>query len=69
MKYIGIFLIKFYQKVISPYSMGCCRYMPSCSNYAITAFKQYGFIKGSWLTIKRILKCNPWGGSGYDPVP
>jgi len=69
MKYIGIILVKFYQKVISPYSMGCCRFSPTCSNYALTAFNKYGFFKGSWLSVKRILRCHPWGGAGCDPVP
>lgn len=49
--------------------MPSCRYSPSCSVYGITAIKKYGPFKGGWLTIKRILSCNPWGGSGYDPVP
>lgn len=46
-----------------------CRYHPSCSHYAIEALIKYGAIKGSWLALKRLLRCNPWGGSGYDPVP
>ena len=66
---IPILLIKFYQKCISPYCPGCCRFMPTCSNYSIEAIKEYGFIKGSWLGIKRIIKCHPWGGKGYDPLP
>ena len=69
MKYLGIYLVKFYQKVISPYCPGCCRYIPTCSNYAIAAFKRYGSFKGSWLALKRILRCHPWGSSGYDPLP
>ncbi len=70
MKYIGIALVKFYQKVISPYSRGCCRFAPTCSNYAIEAYNKYGFFKASWLSFKRILRCHPLGGgSGYDPVP
>ncbi len=66
---ILILVIRFYQLVISPYLMPSCRYSPSCSVYGITAIKKYGPFKGGWLTIKRILSCNPWGGSGYDPVP
>jgi putative membrane protein insertion efficiency factor len=66
---ILILIIRFYQLVISPYLMPSCRYSPSCSVYGITAIKKYGPFKGGWLTIKRILSCNPWGGSGYDPVP
>ncbi|MBX3565220.1 MAG: membrane protein insertion efficiency factor YidD [Sphingomonas sp.] len=46
-----------------------CRYTPSCSAYAITALRRYGALKGSWLAGKRILRCNPWGGCGHDPVP
>jgi len=54
---------------LSPYIGKNCRYTPTCSNYGIEALKKYGAIKGGWLTIKRVLSCNPWGGSGYDPVP
>jgi hypothetical protein len=64
-----IFLIKVYQVILSPFIGGACRYTPTCSNYGIEAIRKYGAIKGSWLTIKRIASCNPWGGSGYDPVP
>ncbi|MGE4410708.1 MAG: membrane protein insertion efficiency factor YidD [Sphingomonadales bacterium] len=46
-----------------------CRYQPSCSQYAIEALKKYGAIKGSWLALKRLLRCHPWGGCGHDPVP
>jgi putative membrane protein insertion efficiency factor len=46
-----------------------CRYSPSCSQYAIDALGKYGAIKGSWLAMKRLMRCHPWGGSGYDPVP
>lgn len=64
-----IFMIKVYQATLSPFIGGACRYTPTCSNYGIEAIQKYGAIKGSWLTIKRIASCNPWGGSGYDPVP
>lgn len=64
-----IALIKFYRVCISPYKRPCCRFTPTCSQYGLEAFKKYGPIKGFWLTFKRILRCNPWGGSGYDPVP
>lgn len=67
--FIFIGLIKFYQYVISPYLMPSCRYTPSCSAYGLEAIKKYGPFKGGWLTIKRFISCNPWGGSGYDPVP
>ena len=64
-----ILLIRIYQITLSPFIGRSCRYYPTCSNYGIEAIQKYGAIKGSWLTIKRILSCNPWGGSGYDPVP
>ncbi|NLN94712.1 MAG: membrane protein insertion efficiency factor YidD [Bacteroidales bacterium] len=64
-----VLLIRFYQYAISPYLMPSCRYTPSCSEYGIEAIKKYGSFKGGWLTLKRFLSCNPWGGSGYDPVP
>ncbi|MBO5810003.1 MAG: membrane protein insertion efficiency factor YidD [Bacteroidales bacterium] len=64
-----ILLIRIYQVTLSPFIGRNCRYSPTCSNYGIEAIKKYGAIKGGWLTIKRILSCNPWGGSGYDPVP
>lgn len=64
-----IFLIKFYQWVISPMIGPKCRYTPTCSHYTLEAIKKYGPLKGTWLGIKRISRCHPWGGSGYDPVP
>lgn len=64
-----IFLIRIYQVTLSPWFGKSCRYTPTCSNYGIEAIQKYGFFKGGWLTFKRILSCNPWGGSGYDPVP
>lgn len=66
---IFILFIRFYQTCISPMFPPVCRYTPTCSQYAIEALQKYGPIKGSWLAIKRILRCHPWGGSGYDPVP
>lgn len=66
---IFIGLIRFYQYAISPYLPPSCRYTPTCSAYGVEALKKYGPFKGGWLTIKRIASCNPWGGSGYDPVP
>jgi putative membrane protein insertion efficiency factor len=62
-------LIKAYQLVISPLTGPSCRYTPTCSQYGIEALKKYGLIKGLWLTIKRVARCNPWGGHGHDPVP
>ena len=69
MKYLLIFLVRFYQVVVSPLKPPSCRYTPTCSQYALEALKKYGAFKGSWLAIKRISSCHPWGGSGYDPVP
>jgi len=67
--WIFIAVIKIYQYTLSPLLMPSCRYTPSCSVYGVEAIKKYGPVKGGWLTIKRLLSCNPWGGSGYDPVP
>ncbi|MBO5839411.1 MAG: membrane protein insertion efficiency factor YidD [Bacteroidales bacterium] len=64
-----ILLIRFYQTAISPHTPAACRYTPTCSQYALEAIKKHGPFKGLWLAIKRILRCHPWGGSGYDPVP
>ena len=61
--------IKFYQRCISPLTPPVCRYTPTCSTYAIEAIQLHGPLKGTWLAIKRIVSCNPWGGHGYDPVP
>jgi putative membrane protein insertion efficiency factor len=62
-------LIRLYQILLSPYMGRQCRYTPTCSNYALEALRKHGLLRGSWLAIKRILRCAPWGGSGYDPVP
>jgi putative membrane protein insertion efficiency factor len=64
-----VLLIRFYQIVISPVLPASCRYAPTCSHYTLVALKKHGLFKGGYLGIKRILSCNPWGGSGYDPVP
>jgi uncharacterized protein len=64
-----ILLIKFYRGFISPLKPATCRYTPTCSEYGLQAIKKHGPFKGLWLTIKRIISCNPWGGSGYDPIP
>ena len=69
MKYLFIYLVRFYQVAISPLKPPTCRYTPTCSQYTLEALQQYGFFKGGWLAIKRICSCHPWGGSGYDPVP
>ena len=62
-------LIKIYQWIISPILGPKCRFTPTCSHYAVEALKKHGVLKGLWLTIKRISRCHPWGGQGYDPVP
>ncbi len=67
--FILIIPIKIYQYAISPMLGASCRYTPTCSAYSIEALKKHGPIKGSYLAIKRILSCNPWGGHGHDPVP
>jgi uncharacterized protein len=64
-----IIIIRFYQLAISPYLRPSCRYTPSCSQYYIEAVKKHGPFKGSYLGLKRIFRCHPWGGHGYDPVP
>ena len=61
--------IRMYQLFISPWLPPACRYVPTCSQYAIEALRKHGPFKGLWLAVKRILRCHPWGGSGYDPVP
>ena len=61
--------IRFYQRFVSPMFPPCCRVTPTCSAYAIEALQKHGALKGSWLALRRILRCHPWGGSGYDPVP
>lgn len=62
------FPIKLYQYLLSPLIKPCCRYYPSCSEYAIHAIKHFGVTKGIWMAIKRILRCHPWSHGGYDPV-
>ena len=62
-------LIRFYQIALSPLLVPRCRYIPTCSQYALEAVHRYGAIKGGWLAVNRVCRCHPWGGSGYDPVP
>jgi len=64
-----IFLIRAYQVVLSPWIGNCCRFEPSCSNYAIEALRTHGFFKGGWLAARRLVRCRPFGPSGFDPVP
>jgi putative membrane protein insertion efficiency factor len=68
-KKIALLIVKFYQYCIRPLLPDACRYSPSCSNYAIEAINKYGAFKGGWLGLKRIFRCHPFGGHGYDPVP
>ena len=68
--FIFIGLVKLYRKFISPLKRtGCCRYIPTCSQYALEALQKYGPFKGSYLAVRRILRCNPFHEGGYDPVP
>ncbi|MDJ0881721.1 MAG: membrane protein insertion efficiency factor YidD [Gammaproteobacteria bacterium] len=69
MRKILILPIRFYQYAISPLLGNHCRYTPTCSQYAIEAIDRFGIFKGSWLAVKRLMSCHPWGKSGYDPVP
>lgn len=72
-----VFFIRLYQKILSPdhsflknfFPNGYCRFHPTCSNYAIMSLRKHGLIKGSFLMIKRLLRCHPWNNGGYDPVP
>ncbi|MBQ4229442.1 MAG: membrane protein insertion efficiency factor YidD [Bacteroidaceae bacterium] len=64
-----ILFVRIYQRFISPLTPPSCRFTPTCSQYAIEALRKYGPLKGLWLAVKRLLRCHPWGGSGYDPVP
>lgn len=66
---VALFLITFYRAAISPLFPACCRFTPTCSEYALIAFKKYGLKKGFILSLKRLSKCHPGGPYGYDPVP
>ena len=68
MALLTIKIIRLYQAGISPYLPSVCRYEPTCSEYSIDAIKNFGLVKGFFLTIKRLLRCNPLGGQGYDPI-
>ena len=69
MKHLCILLVRFYQKFLSPLKRPCCRFTPTCSQYALEAFEKRGFFVGFGLTVWRILRCNPFCPGGYDPVP
>jgi len=64
-----IWLVKLYRLLISPWLGANCRFDPSCSSYAVEALQRHGALRGGWLAARRIGRCHPWGGSGYDPVP
>lgn len=64
-----ILFVRLYQVTLRPVMGGQCRFQPTCSDYSIEALRTHGGFKGGWLTVRRILRCQPWGGSGYDPVP
>lgn len=66
---VGVGLVRGYQLIISPYLAPRCRYQPTCSAYAIEALRLHGGLKGGWLALKRVARCHPWGGFGFDPVP
>ena len=69
MKRVVILAIRVYQIALSPCLPTSCRYFPTCSHYSQEAVQQYGTIKGVWLGLKRLARCHPWGGKGFDPVP
>ncbi len=69
MKRLVIFPVRLYQLMVAPWLPPACRYHPSCSNYMIQAIEKHGILRGVWLGIRRLLRCAPWGGHGYDPVP
>lgn len=64
-----LWLIRFYRATLSPHHPACCRFTPTCSQYALEAVEKYGALKGGWLALRRILRCHPFGKGGYDPVP
>jgi putative membrane protein insertion efficiency factor len=67
--FVFLLPVYFYKYAVSPFFPPSCRYVPTCSEYAVQALKKYGPLKGTYLSLRRILRCHPWGGSGYDPVP
>ena len=70
MKRLVLFLIRFYQRYISPRRAPCCRFIPTCSEYALQAVERYGAWKGGWMAVKRLSRCHPfYKGDMYDPVP
>ena len=68
MKWLPVHLVLLYRATLAPFLGGQCRYVPTCSQYAIDAINKYGAFRGGWRAIKRISRCHPWGGKGYDPA-
>lgn len=66
---LALLPVWFYRGCISPLTPPSCRFVPTCSEYAIEAVMKHGLLRGGWLAVRRICRCHPWGGSGYDPVP
>lgn len=64
-----LLVVRFYRRGISPFTPASCRYTPTCSAYAEEALERFGALRGGWLALRRIFRCHPWGGFGYDPVP
>jgi len=69
MKKVTLYVLKFYRKYISPLKPPTCIYIPTCSEYAVQTVEKYGALKGGWLAVKRVLRCNPFFKGGHDPVP
>jgi len=69
MKHLLRAFIRFYQLLLSPWAGGTCRYLPTCSDYAMEAIERHGSLRGTWLALRRVMSCHPLGGSGFDPVP
>lgn len=69
MKHLLVLLVRIYQRVLSPLKPPSCRFVPTCSNYAILALRRHGALRGTWLTIRRLARCHPFHEPGHDPVP
>ena len=69
MRQVALGVLRIYQQAISPYLLSSCRYMPTCSHYSQNAIERHGLLKGFWLSLKRLARCHPLGGRGYDPIP
>lgn len=69
MNHLVVFVIRIYQRLVSPALPACCIYTPSCSHYAVDAFQRHGFWRAAWLALRRLARCGPWHAGGIDPVP